>query len=625
MNRWCNRRNRAVRLESPKPAVPGKPEVVRRAGRGEPTTRTATHAGAGLLAVGSPVRVPSHYRFRGRRAPGPFLASPGSSSGRSTWNGGRRREQVLAGTSEVVTWRCDRGPDHAWRVSVVSRTAQKNGCPCCRGFQVSVTNSLATLCPKIATELDPARNHGLTAEQVTARSNRRSPGPAPTATSGAPWSGSGSGRWKPATATARSAPRDASHQQLAIASALAHALPGLAVDPRPETIVTADARWRADITVGELRLVVEFDGSYYHRGREEHDARKSADLRRAGWTVVRMRETPLRATHSHDLPVPPRPPKAADELVAALVPHLLTVLPDAERRPAPRGPGRPAHRAARLDLGTGRAASRLTSAEGRRLAGATAAAVATVTAAGCAEPPRDRAGPTGPVRRAGEARQPDQRIPGRRLPTRPVGDAAAAAAPRREAPAGSGRSAHRAARLGVGLPGRPAGAVRGRTASASSTGAGSSVASAPSSSSNCRAGRGSFARAREPATGRAGSQRARRHDGPVSQPHRGPTPNSTSTGARSGGSRDQPIREAPADRSPSPGPGCPPCGWCDCCQQCGTSAYLTYLTYLDTLRQQRPTVDNGGQRWPTLDNGGHREPGERPQGDRRRPRGDARG
>lgn len=140
-------------------------------------------------------------------------------------NGGRRAGQVLARTGEVVTWRCDRGPDHVWAVSVVSRTAQGNGCPACAGKQVSVTNmlarypelvgefdfaanapetpetlsessqkrawwrcplgpdhkwrarvsvtnSLATCCPQAAGGLDPALNDGLTAEQVTARSNR---------------------------------------------------------------------------------------------------------------------------------------------------------------------------------------------------------------------------------------------------------------------------------------------------------------------------------------------------------------------------------------------------------------------------------------------------------------------
>ncbi len=48
-----------------------------------------------------------------------------------------------------------------------------NGCPSCAGYQVSVTNSLATRFPQVAAELDPDRNDGLTADQIVAGSNRK--------------------------------------------------------------------------------------------------------------------------------------------------------------------------------------------------------------------------------------------------------------------------------------------------------------------------------------------------------------------------------------------------------------------------------------------------------------------
>ncbi|MGK5111666.1 zinc-ribbon domain-containing protein [Geodermatophilus sp. CPCC 205506] len=320
-------------------------------------------------------------------------------------NDGRRADQVLAGTSEVITWRCDRGPDHVWRVSVVSRTSQDNGCPycagkrvsvtnmlarypelvaefdheanapdtpaalsessrrlvwwrcpkgpdhrwrtrvssralhghgcvCCAGHQMSVTNSLATRCPQAARDLDPALNDGLTAEQVTAGTTRVVTWSCP----------NGLGHtWRTTVASRVNAlaaghgdcplckPRQISQRQLAVASALAHALPGLRVDPRPEAIVTAGGRWRPDITVTELRLVLEYDGVFYHRDRGQHDARKSAELRFAGWTVVRMREHPLPPLGPDDLPVPVRPAAAADELVALLLAHLRAVLPPAAR------------------------------------------------------------------------------------------------------------------------------------------------------------------------------------------------------------------------------------------------------------------------------------------------------
>ncbi|MGY1738367.1 zinc-ribbon domain-containing protein [Geodermatophilus sp. SYSU D00684] len=320
-------------------------------------------------------------------------------------NDGRRPEQVLAGTKEAVTWRCDRGPDHVWRVSVVSRTSQNNGCPCCAGKQLSLTNSLArhpelvaqfdheanapatplmlgessgkpvwwrcphgpdhrwrarvasralhqrgcpfcsrnrvsvttslaTRCPQAARDLDPTLNGGLTAAQITAGSGRKVTWSCPNGL-GHTWQTTVASRVNALTAghgdCPQCKPRDVSQRQLAVASALAHALPGLRVDPRPEAVVTAGGRWRPDITVAELRLVVEYDGAFYHRDRGAHDVRKSADLRSAGWTVVRMREQPLPLLDPDDLPVPVRPAAAADELVALLLAHLRAVLPPAAR------------------------------------------------------------------------------------------------------------------------------------------------------------------------------------------------------------------------------------------------------------------------------------------------------
>ena len=317
-----------------------------------------------------------------------------------SFNGGRRSDQILAGTGEEITWRCDRGPDHVWTVSVVSRTAQGNGCPFCAGKRVSVTNtlalypqlvsefesvanapetaetlsassrtlvwwrcasgpdhrwrarvssralhghgcpycaghrasvtnSLANCCPQAAAGLDPALNRGLRAEQITAGSSRV-----------VTWScvNDASHTWQTAVRTRvrlvesgygacpMCQPRGASQRQLALASALAHSLPGLNVDPWPPPVVCVGRRWHPDITVAELRLIIEYDGVYYHQGREDRDVRKSEALRAAGWTVVRLRESPLTALHPHDLPIPILSPAAGERLASILLAHLREVL-----------------------------------------------------------------------------------------------------------------------------------------------------------------------------------------------------------------------------------------------------------------------------------------------------------
>lgn len=54
-------------------------------------------------------------------------------------------------------------------------------------------------------------------------------------------------------------------------------------------------RWECDIVFDASRVVVEFDGHWWHRSPEKAavDRRKTFDLEAAGWLVVRIREQPL--------------------------------------------------------------------------------------------------------------------------------------------------------------------------------------------------------------------------------------------------------------------------------------------------------------------------------------------
>ncbi|NMI55735.1 DUF559 domain-containing protein [Streptomyces sp. RLA2-12] len=236
-------------------------------------------------------------------------------------------ETLAQSSRKRVWWKCSNGPDHRWRAAVTSRAKSGHGCPFCAGHRVSVTNSLHTLSPQAAAQLDPALNDGLTAEQVTWSSPRP-----------VTWKCDDGHTWNmPVRARTRALatgnggcpfcyPYGMSQRQLAVASALAHALPGLTVDSRPPAILAAGRPRYVDVTVPELRLALEYDGSYYHRGREQHDAAKSAALRAVGWQVVRLREAPLGRIDPGDLPVRIVPPVIADTLVPDIITHLMKTL-----------------------------------------------------------------------------------------------------------------------------------------------------------------------------------------------------------------------------------------------------------------------------------------------------------
>jgi hypothetical protein len=82
-------------------------------------------------------------------------------------------DEVVAFSSRPVWWSCPVGVDHKWRASPNQRLSRRTGCPYCSGRRVSVTNSLATLEPKLAAEWHPTRNGKSSPRTIVAGSHRR--------------------------------------------------------------------------------------------------------------------------------------------------------------------------------------------------------------------------------------------------------------------------------------------------------------------------------------------------------------------------------------------------------------------------------------------------------------------
>ncbi len=91
-----------------------------------------------------------------------------------TRNGELTPDQIVAGSTKVVWWKCAAGPDHEWRSQVAVRSAKPSaGCIFCAGQRASVTNSLATRRPDLADEWHPRRNGRMSPEDVPSGSTRR--------------------------------------------------------------------------------------------------------------------------------------------------------------------------------------------------------------------------------------------------------------------------------------------------------------------------------------------------------------------------------------------------------------------------------------------------------------------
>ncbi len=65
------------------------------------------------------------------------------------------------------------------------------------------------------------------------------------------------------------------------------------VHTRHKAIGASGKKYKVDIMYPQLKLIVEYDGEYYHRRKENSDLAKTTDLISAGWHVIRVRETPL--------------------------------------------------------------------------------------------------------------------------------------------------------------------------------------------------------------------------------------------------------------------------------------------------------------------------------------------
>lgn len=208
--------------------------------------------------------------------------------------------ELVVASSRRVWWRCLVADDHVWRTTVNSRTVQGTGCPACTGKQLSVTNRLDRAYPEIAIEFDPDLNDGRRPDQVLSGSNSYAWWRCRHDRTHI-WRARIAHRTRSSSGCPRCCLRQTSRQETELAAELQMVL---GTDPEDRGRVEG---WRApvDFVDRRRRLIVEWDGSYWHCGREEKDRRKSAVLTDLGWTVIRLREAPLTALGPYDRVVDP--------------------------------------------------------------------------------------------------------------------------------------------------------------------------------------------------------------------------------------------------------------------------------------------------------------------------------
>jgi len=200
------------------------------------------------------------------------------------------------GSAKKVWWLCKKG--HEWKAAIGSRTATKCRCPYCAGKLAYEDNNLATLYPEITSEWHPTKNEK-GPKDYTAHTPRKKVW----------WLCKTKGHEWVATIASRTEGRgcpdcyipNASKIEKKIAFELSNFILLFHDNIYIDTIF---GKQSVDYFIPDLSLVIEYDGSYYHKDRIERDTRKTSILFKDNKTVIRLRCEPLTAIADYDVIIP---------------------------------------------------------------------------------------------------------------------------------------------------------------------------------------------------------------------------------------------------------------------------------------------------------------------------------
>ena len=198
--------------------------------------------------------------------------------------------------SQVVWWKCDKADDHEWSTRIVSR--KKTGCPFCSNQKVTLSNCLATTHPEIAKEWHPTKNKGLYPNKIVAGSNKNYWWKCER-DNNHEWVTSPSNRLLHKTGCPYCTLTPQSREELIITHELITIFKG--INPKGfKTRVKGKLR-SIDIYIPDLKLGIEFDGSYWHKDKRALDKLKTEELEAEGFNIIRVRQKPLKRIFEDDV------------------------------------------------------------------------------------------------------------------------------------------------------------------------------------------------------------------------------------------------------------------------------------------------------------------------------------
>jgi hypothetical protein len=205
-----------------------------------------------------------------------------------------------------IVWKCYLNPNHpTWTTALRKRTIRNHGCGHCSERFVTRESSFAAKSPELLKEFDydHPQNKGIDPYALTPRSDRRVGWRCQNCNH--TWCTTVRARVVDGSACSRCSPVHVSRLEIKIASEI-YKLFGM---PVADSVADRKVdKWDCDMVFRELNLIIEYDSARFHGsnfGKDDilQDQKKTKELEKLGWHVIRIRETPLPKITKYDVMV----------------------------------------------------------------------------------------------------------------------------------------------------------------------------------------------------------------------------------------------------------------------------------------------------------------------------------
>lgn len=204
--------------------------------------------------------------------------------------------EVSFGSDKKVFWTCKKH-NHVWETAIKNRACHKNSCPFCSGHKVLLGfNDLTTTHPNLCKEWNCEKNKEIQLEKISAGSNKR-----------VWWKCSKNHEWLVSVLNRTHKDSECPECQIGrqisnVEKRLKERLCDYFNVLKNKRIYGNKKHFDVDIIL-EKKIIIEYDGSYWHKNKEDKDIKKNELLNALGYRVIRIRQYPLNKTSDKDIVV----------------------------------------------------------------------------------------------------------------------------------------------------------------------------------------------------------------------------------------------------------------------------------------------------------------------------------